>query len=142
MTVQIIKFKPTQNMLTQKQGSILTPEELASVLRVPVSTIGEWRRNNTGPEYVKLNQRKYSKGKLGSQYQYRFTDLINWVGSIKHWPSDGERFLTTDDVAIILSVSTSAVRKMRERGTGPRYIKLCGVVRYLKNDVKLTATNK
>jgi predicted site-specific integrase-resolvase len=50
---------------------LLTSEEAATALRVPVKTLHKWRREGTGPPGVKM----------GLRVVYREADLEDWVNS-------------------------------------------------------------
>ena len=45
------------------------------------------------------------------------------------------RLLTTSEVAELIASTPAALKQMRQRGTGPRYIKLDTRVRYAPADV-------
>lgn len=46
-----------------------------------------------------------------------------------------EFLLTPREVARMLATTTDLLRKWRERGTGPEYVKIEGLIRYRPEDV-------
>lgn len=52
-------------------------------------------------------------------------------------PANSEAYtlLTPRQVAEKLQVSTEALRDWRDKGVGPRFIKLCGQIRYRSTDL-------
>jgi excisionase family DNA binding protein len=54
---------------SNEQERLLTPKEAADHLRVSETTLRRWRRENTGPPYVRM----------GRVYRYRLGALIEWL---------------------------------------------------------------
>jgi excisionase family DNA binding protein len=50
-------------------GSLLTIEELAEYLDVPVATVRTWRANKTGPRGIRV----------GRHVRYRRADIEDWL---------------------------------------------------------------
>jgi excisionase family DNA binding protein len=50
-------------------ADLLSPDEVAALLRVPVKTLAQWRYLGTGPRYAKL----------GRHIRYRAADLDTWL---------------------------------------------------------------
>jgi excisionase family DNA binding protein len=48
---------------------MLTPQELAEHLRLPLQTIYDWRKKGTGPIAIKV----------GKHLRYRWADLEKWL---------------------------------------------------------------
>lgn len=51
------------------EDKLLTQEELAEILQVPVPTIRRWHFNETGPKRLKL----------GKHVRYRWSDVQMWM---------------------------------------------------------------
>jgi excisionase family DNA binding protein len=51
------------------ESELLTIDEAAKLLRVPVATLRWWRHNGTGPRSFKL----------GRHVMYRHTDIDAWI---------------------------------------------------------------
>ncbi|MGZ0712552.1 helix-turn-helix domain-containing protein (plasmid) [Coraliomargarita sp. W4R53] len=49
--------------------TLLTPQELAEQLRVPLSRLSTWRRNGGGPKFLKFGRDVY----------YTLSDIQRWV---------------------------------------------------------------
>lgn len=56
------------HMATKQQG-LLDEQELAALLRVSVTTIRQWRKNRTGPQYLKI----------GAMIRYRPEAVEAWL---------------------------------------------------------------
>lgn len=60
-------------ILTTESGQedeLLTPKEVAGVLRVPVGTLGQWRHRGTGPRAI-----RYETGAV----RYRRSTVTTWL---------------------------------------------------------------
>lgn len=57
------------NKYTTTTTPLLTPDELASLLRVPVKTLTMWRYRGTGPVWVRV----------GRYVRYRPDDVSAWL---------------------------------------------------------------
>lgn len=55
--------------MTQTMERLLTPEQAAERLAMPVLTLQTWRKNGTGPRFYKL----------GRRIRYRAEDLEQWI---------------------------------------------------------------
>ena len=51
---------------------VLTPHEVADMIRVPVATLRYWRQRGTGPESFRMGPRRI---------MYRERDVIEWVNA-------------------------------------------------------------
>lgn len=51
---------------------LMTTAEAAVFLNFPEATVKDWRRQRTGPAYIKIN---------GAQVRYRVSDLNAWLDS-------------------------------------------------------------
>ena len=63
---------PTQNVLTSSLGiatRLLSTEEVARILVVPVNTLYCWRYKGTGPKAYRV----------GKHLRYRFEDVAKWL---------------------------------------------------------------
>ncbi len=49
---------------------LMTPDEAAAYVKVPVATLKAWRRRGTGPTYIRLNN---------AHVRYRLRDLDEWI---------------------------------------------------------------
>lgn len=49
--------------------TLITPSELAEMLHVPLSTLGQWRYLGRGPAYVKV----------GRHVRYRASEIEQWL---------------------------------------------------------------
>ena len=58
--------------MDDKQDLVLTESEAARQLRVSVTGLRKWRRDGTGPRYVRLG---------GRLIRYRVPDIENWLES-------------------------------------------------------------
>jgi excisionase family DNA binding protein len=54
---------------SESEASLLTPEEAAAFLAMPVLTLQTWRAHRTGPRYYKI----------GRRVRYRHSDLERWL---------------------------------------------------------------
>ena len=62
----------TQNVLTSwldMSSRLLSTEEVARILVVPVSTLYGWRYKGTGPKAYRV----------GKHLRYRFSDVVAWL---------------------------------------------------------------
>jgi excisionase family DNA binding protein len=48
---------------------LMTPAEVAELLRVPENTLTQWRHRNTGPKFVKV----------GASVRYKPADVRSWL---------------------------------------------------------------
>ncbi len=58
--------------LAEKMG-YLTEDQVASLARVKVSTVDDWRRRGKGPDYIPF----------GSAYFYEIQDVLDYIKSLK-----------------------------------------------------------
>ena len=61
---QVLAADPTEHML-------LTPNEVAELLRVSPATVYRWRKNNSGPPFTRV----------GAEVRYFREELLAWVRS-------------------------------------------------------------
>lgn len=52
-------------------SELLTPEELAALLKVPVATLYAWRYNGTGPCAIRV----------GRHLHYQVTEVSEWLAA-------------------------------------------------------------
>ncbi len=52
---------------------LLTPQELAGLLRIPVKTLYQWHYNGSGP----------SAFRVGRHLRYRRSSVARWLGSLE-----------------------------------------------------------
>ena len=50
--------------------ALLTPAEVAQLLRINVETLGVWRKQGSGPRFLRLGERKV---------RYRASDVESWL---------------------------------------------------------------
>jgi hypothetical protein len=55
-----------------ESAPLMTPDEAAEYLKVPVATLKAWRYRGTGPTYIRLNH---------AHVRYRVRDLDEWIDS-------------------------------------------------------------
>lgn len=63
------EMNTSDNQPLRTRMGLLTGEDLAAMLGVTADTLREWRRLNTGPDYVKL----------GKNVMYRESDVRDWL---------------------------------------------------------------
>lgn len=54
----------------KRQQPLLSVEDLAAYLQIPVKTIYNWNSAGTGPRYVRI----------GKHVRYQWEDVVRWVG--------------------------------------------------------------
>ena len=102
------------------------------IFGVPTTTIAGWRKpNNVGLEYIKPSDKDADKNERKGVILYRQSALKDFTKGV--WP-EGGRFIDTNEAAEILRITPAALRKMRQRGKGPKPVYMCGVVRYCQED--------
>lgn len=68
-------------MIARHPDQLLSPEDLAEYLDVPVTTIYSWRYRHDGPPGFRV----------GRHLRFRWRDVEQWIEtqiSIEHWPAD------------------------------------------------------
>lgn len=60
--------RPINNSPTMLAG-LLTPQEVAKILQIPVGTLGQWRYRRIGPPYLKI----------GHHVRYKSDALEAWI---------------------------------------------------------------
>jgi predicted DNA-binding transcriptional regulator AlpA len=58
------------------QNELLTPDQVAEILKVTVGTLENWRFKGYGPKYLKLGSTRRSP------VRYRRKDVDGWVASV------------------------------------------------------------
>ena len=58
--------------MTENEQSLMTPQEVADYLQLPVGTLYGWRYKSTGPPAVRL----------GRHLRYRRDDLMRWLSDL------------------------------------------------------------
>jgi excisionase family DNA binding protein len=58
-----------ETMAAFRRGGLLTPNQAAGYLGVPVETLRHWRNARTGPDYLRV----------GRHCRYRFDALEAWI---------------------------------------------------------------
>jgi len=105
---------------------------VSKIFGVPPTTIAGWRKpNNVGPEYIKPSDKDADMNERKGVILYRQSALKDFTKGV--WPEEG-RFIDTKEAAETLGIVAAALRKMRQRGKGPKPVYLCGVVRYRPED--------
>jgi hypothetical protein len=64
-------------------SALLTPAEVAAILRVKLKTLSNWRANRSGPEFVKLGDPRGS-----APVRYPKTALVRWLSKISSGSDD------------------------------------------------------
>jgi len=62
---------------------LMTTEEVAGILRLRPSTIGNWRKQGMGPPYIKVTSGRTS------DVRYRRSELLTWLESRRVDPTAG-----------------------------------------------------
>ena len=76
LSAKIVAMEPTSPALGE---ALLPPREAASILRVEVETLADWRFHRIGPPYVKT----------GRLVRYRPSDLEQWIRDRTVTPQKG-----------------------------------------------------
>lgn len=68
---------PELKKRSTKVPTLLTPEQAAELLTLPIGTLGRWRGEGRGPRYFKL----------GGRIRYDIDDLLAYVAECSREPS-------------------------------------------------------
>ena len=141
-------------------ATMLRPQQLGERWRVSPETLADWRKNGTGPTYVKLG---FSATSL---VRYMVPDIEAWEASLPRitpvaWgggtmafdrtlinsrPEKGAAtMLTAREIAEWLGASEAMLKLWRMTGKGPTYVKLgfaeTSSIRYMISDVEAWCRN-
>ena len=72
MTVELTAYHPPDGKRDREAGEFLSDQELADMLGMTTRTTLRWRRDGTGPKYVRAGLRRVL---------YRRTDVPAWAAS-------------------------------------------------------------